>query len=69
VARAAGFKVSECIPVVQKIEPRNTCPEAGQVPCNKMYAPVICDDSCRYSNLCLGLGAGFLESDCLPADR
>jgi hypothetical protein len=51
------------------IDPREPCPETGLVFCNKMYDPVICKDVCTYGNLCLGLGAGFLKSDCLPDAR
>jgi hypothetical protein len=66
----AGFLESDCLPEPTEIaESKEICPETGLGPCNKMYDPVICKDNCAYGNLCLGVGAGFLESDCLPEAR
>jgi hypothetical protein len=65
-----GFTEEDCEPIeIDLIEPREPCPETAPVPCNKMYDPVVCKDVCSYGNMCLGVGAGFLESDCLPDDR
>jgi hypothetical protein len=62
-----GFTEEDCEPIeIDLIELRDPCPGTGPVPCDKMYDPVICKDICTYGNLCLGVGAGFLESDCLP---
>jgi hypothetical protein len=72
VAFSAGYAADDCEPQEEPadpnaipIDPSEPCPETGLVFCNKMYDPVICKDVCTYGNLCLGVGAGFLESDCL----
>jgi hypothetical protein len=42
------------------------CPETGSdVVCNERFDPVLCGpEKCAYGNLCLGIGADFLETDC-----
>jgi hypothetical protein len=76
VASSVGYAIEDCEPQEQPdesiaipIDPREPCPKTGLVFCTGMYDPVICKDVCTYGNLCLGVGAGFLKSDCLPDTR
>jgi hypothetical protein len=76
VASGAGYAADDCEPQEEPADPVATpidssepCPETGLVSCNRIYDPVICNDVCSYGNLCLGVGAGFFESDCLPNAR
>jgi hypothetical protein len=71
VASGAGYAADDCEPQEEPADPNAVppCPETGLVSCNKMYDPVICKNVCTFGNLCLGVGAGFLESDCLPDAR
>jgi hypothetical protein len=70
VAVGAGYTVDECKSVSDIPEPQpGTCPVTSPaVSCINEPDPVICggrDDDCEYPNLCLAIGAGFQQSDCV----
>jgi hypothetical protein len=69
VAVGAGYTVDECKSGFDIPEPQpGTCPVTSPaVSCINEPDPVICggDDDCEYPNLCLAVGAGFQQSDCV----
>jgi hypothetical protein len=46
------------------------CPAPdADVACIHMFAPVMCDGNCYYSNSCLAAGAGFADAKCEPLEE